>query len=190
MLAIGAIAIVCAGATSAQAAAARTESDRMVTQAEVMIRAAGQSHPVDTAKVHKAIDELHKALAADPGNDSAYVDMGFCYGLLRDGPAAVEMYNHAVHLNPSSANFLELSDIYMRVGDSEHALMAANAGIVKNPRDARLYNAKGMALNDLARKAEAAQAFQKAIALDPKFQVARDNLHAVHSGSGGSASAH
>lgn len=162
----------------------------MVTQAEVMIRAAGQSHPVDTAKVHKAIDELHKALAADPGNDSAYVDMGFCYGLLRDGPAAVEMYNHAVHLNPSSANFLELSDIYMRVGDSEHALMAANAGIVKNPRDARLYNAKGMALNDLARKAEAAQAFQKAIALDPKFQVARDNLHAVHSGSGGSASAH
>jgi len=160
----------------------------MVAQAEATIRAAGKSNPVDTAKVHQAVDELHKALAADPNNDSAYADLGFCYGLLRDGPTAVEMYVHAAHINPSPANFLELSDIYMRVGDAEHALMAANAGILKAPRNARLYNAKGMALNDLARPAEAAEAFQKAIELEPNFQVARDNLHALNSGSTGRGS--
>lgn len=185
-LAIGACAIF--SAARAPAAGTRAESDQMVAQAEATIRAAGKSNPIDTAKVHQAIAELHKALDADPNNDSAYVDLGFCYGLLRDGPTAVDMYMHAVHINPSPANFLELSDIYMRVGDAEHALMAANAGIVKAPRDARLYNAKGMALNDLERPAEAADAFQKAIAIDPNFQVARDNLHALNSGSTGRGS--
>jgi len=185
-LAIAALAILSAG--RAPAAGTRVESDQMVTRAEAMIRAAGKSNPVDTAKVHQAIDELHKALAADPNNDSAYVDLGFCYGLLRDGPTAVDMYMHAVHINPSPANFLELSDIYMRVGDSEHALMAANAGILKAPRNARLYNAKGMALNDLERPDEASEAFQKAIELDPNFQIARDNLHSLNSGSTGRGS--
>ncbi|HVA77230.1 MAG TPA: MMPL family transporter, partial [Candidatus Binataceae bacterium] len=186
VLAVGALAL--AAPSRARAAGSRAESDQMVTQAEATIRMAGKSNPIDTAKVHQAIDLLHKAIAADPNNDSAYVDLGFCYGLLHDGPTAIEMYMHAVHINPSPANFLELADIYMRVGDSEHALMAANAGIVKNPRDARLYNAKGMALNDLSRPAEAAGAFQKAIDLDPKFQVARDNLHALNSGSTGRGS--
>jgi tetratricopeptide (TPR) repeat protein len=186
VLAITAFAIV--PAARAQTGGSRAEADQMVAQAEATIRAAGRSDPVDTAKVHQAIDLLHKAIATDANDDSAYVDLGFCYGLLHDGPTAIEMYMHAVHINPSPANFLELSDIYMRVGDSEHALMAANAGIVKNPRDARLYNAKGMALNDLARPSEAAEAFQKAIDLDPKFQVARDNLRALDSGSTGRGS--
>jgi tetratricopeptide (TPR) repeat protein len=185
-LAIGALAILPARRAPAQGT--RSESDQMVAQAENTIRSAGKSNPVDTAKVHQAIDELHKALAADPNNDSAYVDLGFCYGLLRDGPTAVDMYMHAVHINPSPANFLELSDIYMRVGDAEHALMAANAGILKAPRNARLYNAKGMALNDLARPAEASEAFQKAIEIDPNFLIARDNLHALNSGSSGRGS--
>jgi tetratricopeptide (TPR) repeat protein len=185
-LAVGAIAIF--SAVRASAAGTRAQSDQMVAQAETMIRAAGKSNPADTAKVHQAIDELHKALAADPNNDSAYVDLGFCYGVLRDGPTAIDMYMHAVHINPSAANFLELSDIYMRVGDSEHALMAANAGILKAPRNARLYNAKGMALNDLERPAEAAEAFQKAIEIDPNFQIARDNLHSLNSGSTGRGS--
>lgn len=185
-LAIGALAVLSAAPT--HAADSRAQSDQMVAQAEAAIRAAGKSNPVDTAKVHQAVDELHKALAADPNNDSAYVDLGFCYGLLRDGPTAVQMYTHATHINPSPANFLELSDIYMRVGDADHALMAANAGIAKAPRNARLYNAKGMALNDLARPAEAAQAFQKAIEIDPNFQIARDNLHSINSGSRGRGS--
>ncbi len=185
-LAIGALAVF--SATRAPAAGTRAESDQMVAQAEATIRAAGKTNPVDTAKVHQAMDELHKALASDPNNDSAYVDLGFCYGLLRDGPTAIDMYMHAVHINPSPANFLELSDIYMRVGDAEHALMAANAGIVKAPRSARLYNAKGMALNDLERPAEAAEAFQKAIEIDPNFQVARDNLHSLNSGATGRGS--
>lgn len=175
------------GAT-ASAAGTRAESDQIVTRAEQTIRAAGKSNPVDEAKVHQAISELKQAIAVYPGNDSAYVDLGFCYSVLRDPQRALAMYTRAVRINPSGANFLELSDIYMRIGDSEHALMAANAGITKDPRNAHLYNAKGMALNDMQREAEAATAFQKAIDLDPNLQVARDNLHAISSGPNGRGS--
>ncbi|MHB8384377.1 MAG: tetratricopeptide repeat protein [Candidatus Binataceae bacterium] len=190
-LALGALGIIAAAAAPARAAAAvsaRAQSDQIVTQAEAAIMAAGKSKPVDTAKIRHAMEQLNKALTIDPTNDSVYVDLGFCYGLLHDGPTAVKMYLHAVHLNPSPANFLELSDIYMRVGDPAHALMAAMGGISKAPNDARLYNAKGMALNDLKRPGDAADAFEKAIKIDPNFQIARDNLHDLNRGSSGRGS--
>jgi Flp pilus assembly protein TadD len=185
MLAVAAAAIAIAATGRARAADARAQSDQIVAQAETTIREAGKSNPVDTAKIHRAIKDLHRAIKIDPKNDSAFVDLGFCYGLLHDGPNATKMYMQAVKINPSPANYLELADIYMRVGQSEQALKAANAGITKNPRDARLYNAKGMALDDLKRPTEAAAAFQKAIDLNPNFQVARDNLRALDSGSTG-----
>ena len=53
--------------------------------------------------------------------------------------------------------------MYLRVGDAEDALLAANAGIIKDPRNARLYNAKGLALNDLQRFGEAEDAWEKAL---------------------------
>ena len=79
-------------------------------------------------------------------------------------------------MNPSGSNFIELADIYLRVGDAEDALLAANAGIVKDPSNARLYNAKGMALNDLQRFDEAEEAWEKALRLNPDLKVAQANL--------------
>jgi len=60
-------------------------------------------------------------------------------------------------------------------------LAAANAGLEKDPRNAKLYNAKGMALHDLMRTDEAEQAFRRALVYDPTFEVARRNLDAVTS---------
>jgi uncharacterized protein len=167
------------GAPPAHADSAHTRSAQMVTQAETLIREAGRADPVDTDKIYRAIKILQNAAQLDPNNDAAYVDMGFCYGVLRDGPTAVDMYTKAARINPSPGNFLELADIYLRVGQPSDALMAANAGLTKNPRDARLWNAKGMALNDLTRGKDAAQAFKHALKLDPSFAVARQNLGAI-----------
>ncbi len=172
-------------AAPACADSAQSTSAQMVTKAEALIRDAGRANPVNTDKIYQALKILHSAAQIDPKNDAAYVDMGFCYGVLHDGATAVDMYTKAVHLNPSAANFLELADIYMRVGQSGDALMAANAGISKNPHDARLWNAKGMALNDLLRIDEAEQAFKQALKLEPSFTVARRNLDALEAKSSG-----
>ena len=183
--------IVCALAATPSRSSAQSnsaESNRVVDQAEALIREAGQSDPPDSAKIRTAIDKLHDALRLNPNNDSAYVDLGFCYSVLHDGPTAIDMYVKATRLNPSGANFKELADIYMRIGDPENGLMAANAGIAKDPRNASLWNAKGMALNDLGRIDEAATAFQKALEINPNFAVARANLRALNSGPKGRGS--
>jgi len=166
----------------------RAESDAVVAEAESLIMKAGQADPVDTKLIHQAMDKLRGALKIDPRNDAAYVDLGFCYGVLRDGETAVDMYRTATELNPSGNNFIELADIYMRVGDTEDALLAANAGIIKDPSNARLYNAKGMALNDLQRFDEAEDAWEKALKLNPNLKVAQANIDALNGGPKGRGS--
>jgi tetratricopeptide (TPR) repeat protein len=185
IVATGILAVASSGYT---AEADRAESDAVVAEAEKLIIQAGQADPVDTRMIHQAMDKLHIALKIDPRNDAAYVDLGFCYGVLRDGPTAIDMYRTATELNPSGNNFIELADIYMRVGDSEDALLAANAGIVKDPSNARLYNAKGMALNDLQRFDEAEEAWEKALRLNPNLKVAQANLDALNGGPSGRGS--
>jgi hopanoid biosynthesis associated RND transporter like protein HpnN len=177
-----------AGRAAAQSPDEKAASNRAVDQAEELVRQAGESKPVDSQKIRAAIDKLHDAIRINPSNDVAYVDLGFCYGVLHDGPTAVDMYVKATRINPSGANFKELADIYMRIGDPENALMAANAGITRDPRNASLYNAKGMALHDLGRIDEAATAFEKALELNPGFAVARANLRALNSGPQGRGS--
>jgi Flp pilus assembly protein TadD len=187
-IAIAALGVLSIAASSYAATANRAASDAVVAGAENLIMQAGQADPVDTKKIHEAMDKLHEALRIDPRNDSAYVDLGFCYGVLRDGDSATRMYRTATELNPSGSNFIELADVYLRVGDAEDALLAANAGITKDPRSARLYNAKGMALNDLQRFGEAEEAWEKALKLNPNLRVAQVNLDALNGGSSGRGS--
>ena len=66
--------------------------------------------------------------------------------------------------------------------------MAANAGLAKDPHNARLFNAQGMAFNDLQRFGEAAEAWEKALKLDPNLRVARANLDALNGGQTGRGS--
>jgi tetratricopeptide (TPR) repeat protein len=191
-IAIVTVAVVGVAASAYASNANRAASDAVVADAEQLIIKAGQADPADTRLIHQAMDKLKAALRIDPRNDAAYVDLGFCYGVLRDGDTAVDMYHKATELNPSANNFLELADVYMRVGDSEDALLAANAGIIKDPGNARLYNAKGMALNDLQRFDEAEEAWEKALKLNPNLRVAQVNLDALNGGQNnrGSISKH
>jgi tetratricopeptide (TPR) repeat protein len=188
VIAIAALGTFAIASSSYAAETNRAESDAVVAEAEKIVMQAGQADPVDTKLIHQAIDKLRVALKIDPRNDSAYVDLGFCYGVLRDGDTAIDMYRTATDLNPSGTNFIELADIYMRVGDPEDALLAANAGIVKDPSNARLYNAKGLALNDLQRFDEAEEAWEKALRLNPDLKVAQANLQALNAGPTGRGS--
>jgi hopanoid biosynthesis associated RND transporter like protein HpnN len=184
--AAGALFLTAALSVAYAAGDSRARSDEIVKEAETTIMAAGKQKPLDAAMVNRAIDELHQALKIDPRNDSAYVDLGFCYGLLREGSTAEDMYRTATLINPSAANFKELADVYLRTGNPEAALMAANAGLQKEPHNAKLYNAKGLALNDLKRFDESERAFREAVRYDPSLEVARQNLEAI-SGPAGKA---
>jgi tetratricopeptide (TPR) repeat protein len=174
------VALPATGFSAHSPTAVRARSDALVKQAEANVMQAGKTNPVDTKLIDRAIDQLHDALKIDSRNDSAYVDLGFCYSVLRDGPTAEDMYRTATLINPSPENFKELADIYLRTGKSESALMAANAGLAKDPHNAKLLNAKGLALSDLQRTDEAETAFRLAVKYDPSLTVAQQNLDALN----------
>jgi len=150
-----------------------------------MITQASRSDPLDAEQVRAAIGKLNRAVSLDPRNDGAYVDLGFSYALLKDASTALDMYTRATRINPSAANFKELADIYLRVGSPGNALMAANAGLSKDDRNAGLYNARGMALVNMRRFDEAARDFRKALDIDPSLSAAQVNLEALGSGYSG-----
>jgi tetratricopeptide (TPR) repeat protein len=187
LCAISIVLLFAAVARAAAPSADQLAAAHLVAEAEQMIIDAGHSDPLDTVEVRSAIAKLKRALKADPRNDGAYVDLGFSYALLKDAPTAVDMYRTATRINPSAANFKELADIYMRIGTPEEALMAANAGLSRDDRNAGLYNARGMALMDLERFDEAARDFHKALELDPSLKAAKQNLDALGSGYSGRA---
>ncbi len=187
---LSAIAIVSAwalalAAQTPAAAGDKAASAQLVNEAEKMIDQAGRSDPLDAEKVRAAIGKLNQAAKLDPRNDGAYVDLGFSYALLKEAPTAMDMYTRATRINPSAANFKELADIYLRVGSPGNALMAANAGLSKDDRNAGLYNARGMALTNMRRFDEAARDFRKALDIDPSLSAAQVNLDALGSGYAG-----
>jgi len=173
------VALVLVASLAYAASEKRARSDEVVKEAEAIIMEAGKKDQLDSAMVNHAIDDLNQALKIDPRNDTAYVDLGFCYGMLQDSAKASDMYRTATLINPSPDNFKELADLYLRTGNGEGALMAANAGLQKDPHNARLFNAKGLALNNLQRHEEAVEAFRQAVRYDPSLEVARQNLDAI-----------
>jgi hypothetical protein len=179
------IALILLLATAASAASKvnlkREQSDEIVKEAEAIILEAGKKDQLDSTMVNHAINDLHQALKIDPRNDVAYVDLGFCYGMMQDSTTAADMYRAATQINPSPANFKELADLYLRTRNFEGALMAADAGLQKDPRNAGLFNAKGLALMGLQRDKEAVDAFRQAVHFDPALEVAQQNLDALTS---------
>lgn len=175
--------IACLLAKATPAGADRP-SAALVKEAESMIVRAQAHDPPDSAGLWAAIKQLERAVEQDPRDDAAYVDMGFAYGLLKDPDQAVEMYTKAVRINPSAANFKELANVYLRSARPEEALMAANAGLSKDPKSAPLYNARGMALHDLLRFDDALADFRRALALDPSLTAARENLQLLEQREG------
>src|SRR5580658_7030492 len=75
------LAMLAAAPASARSSdpAARAASDKLVDSAEALILQAGKSDPVDSALIDQGIAKLRQALRVDPDNDSAYIDLGFCY---------------------------------------------------------------------------------------------------------------
>jgi tetratricopeptide (TPR) repeat protein len=65
---------------------------------------------------------------------------------------------------------------HLRLDEGESALSVLERAIALRPRDARLWNAKGVALHELGRFPEAETAYREAIAASPRYTRAQANL--------------
>jgi tetratricopeptide (TPR) repeat protein len=131
-----------------------------------------------------------RAVALAPGNAEFYRVLGTLYGQavtdlvsgLSYGPKARDAVNRAVELAPTSAAMYVargVGNYYLPAamgGGAEKAIADFRKAIALNPRDAEAYLWLGVALRKLNRDAEARQAFQKSLQLNPSRLWAKQQL--------------
>ncbi|MCU0276836.1 MAG: tetratricopeptide repeat protein [Acidobacteria bacterium] len=125
-----------------------------------------------------AIEVLERLLRVSPKFYDAYNLLGAVYTELGQYEKAKENLlvaaNAEEYMTPENA-FANLVVLEIQQGKFEPALRYAEKGLMLNKRFAPLHNLKGLALEKLNRPAEAAESFEKALALltspDPGYLV-------------------
>jgi tetratricopeptide (TPR) repeat protein len=118
----------------------------------------------------KAISVLHRLLQVNPKVYDAYNLLGTVHTELGQYDKAKENLlvaaNAAEYMTPENS-FANLAVLEIKQGKFESALRYAEKGLTLNKRFAPLYNLKGLALENMNQPAEAAESYDRALALLP-----------------------
>ena len=124
------------------------------------------------------------ASSPDPhGKTAVLQDLGRARLLRETGDLAGAslLYRKTADSDPGNPNaWFELGETLRRAGHPKEALAALDRGLALAPRMAAPLTSKGLALIAAERPADAAKAFEAALAVDPSFVSAIDTLAAYY----------
>ena len=128
----------------------------------------------------EALNTLAQALALAPDQPLApglHVLMGRAAQATGEIDAAAEHYGHALDVAPHHADALARLAA-LRIGQQRYNEALTLLQTLRNlkPDSARTHTNVGIALSHLGRSNEALRSFERALAIDPTFQAARNNL--------------
>jgi len=129
----------------------------------------------------EAAEEFEKEANLQPDNDKVWFQLGKAYALGGDDDKAIAEFEKASLIDPSkSDSYMELASIYEKRKDKAKAEEMYQKIITIDPGNAAtvFFNLGVHAWNENKDK-EAAQAFQKAIEIDPKYAGAHRELARV-----------
>jgi tetratricopeptide (TPR) repeat protein len=123
----------------------------------------------DPAKWDQAADFYEKALKESPRSPAAHSGLGYLLVQIQQPRDAIAHYRTAVEGWPDNADLrLNFAVALAEVHDEQHALDELDAAAALRPGDPRAYLAAGRLLLTLSRPDEARNAFQQAVAADPR----------------------
>lgn len=127
-----------------------------------------------------AVRHYEESLKYRPNNAFALTNLGIAYSAMRQPDKARGYFRQAVAVDPSNASArVELVKALVGQRDFEGAVMHAVEAIRLTPNDPFVYNLAGVAYASQEKLAEAIEYFRQAVALNPNFVEARNNLAAA-----------
>ncbi|HHJ10551.1 MAG TPA: tetratricopeptide repeat protein [Bacteroidetes bacterium] len=129
----------------------------------------------------KAVEHLSKAIQMNYGGSSAYILLKNAYLEKGDTLSAKKTLQLGFDKYPTERNIIfELINYYLLIeNDSKAALDYIRKGLEKDPENASLYFAEGLALDKIGKHQEAIQAYKESIARDSTFLNSYYNLGAL-----------
>ena len=124
-----------------------------------------------------AIDRLTRAVGIEPGSPDAYRLLGRAYHVRRHTPEAEDAYLRAIALNDRDAwSFNNLGLLFLETQRADQALPLLARAVELRRGVPEFQNNLGMALEHTGRFRAAAEAYGAALAADPGYAKAKQNL--------------
>ena len=136
-------------------------------------------------KYHEAAEEFSQAIQINPEFSEAYYHLGF--NALQDGNSeeAIRALMQLTQLEPNNNKArMALGQIYYGLGFLNDALALYFRAAQQSPTDPEIYFYIGMISFDQKAYAQAAQALQRTISLDPRMIKVRELLASVYEAQG------
>jgi tetratricopeptide (TPR) repeat protein len=133
-----------------------------------------------------AIDRTQKQIALAPKSGVHQALLGDLYAARGNSKLAEEAYLKAIDLDPQLFGaYFELSNLYLRARQYDQALAKTNELIKANPTNPAPLMLSGIVYELKADIPNARSAYERALALNPRFAAAANNLAWIYSEYGG-----
>lgn len=130
---------------------------------------ASSALPTDQELRH-LVAELEKKAEANPESAPDWINLGNIYFDSQQPEKAIGAYEKALSLAPQNADVLtDLGIMYREIGKFDKAIECFRRAVSINPRhENAMYNEGVVLLNDLHKKSEAADAWQRLLEINPQ----------------------
>lgn len=123
-----------------------------------------------------AVAEYDRAAQTGKVTYDLLIDWGLAYDALHRSDEALAKFRQAVAMEPSAAGYVNIAKIYAERSDWQNALDALDAAQKIDPNNIDVFTYRGKIYLRNNRVPEAIQQYQKALAIDPGFAEARQDM--------------
>jgi len=132
---------------------------------------------VMNGKSGAALDRLNQQLAKAPRSAPLYDLVGLVHAARQEVTEAESAYRRAVQLDPGLVDaHVRLADLYNATGRFDLAIAQADSATRVDPRNVRALMALGVGHQQRGDTAQAREAYETVLSLNPKFAGAANNL--------------
>jgi tetratricopeptide (TPR) repeat protein/mono/diheme cytochrome c family protein len=127
-----------------------------------------------------AVSALQTAVRVGPKESQGHNMLGAAYGRVGRSREAIQQFDTALQLDPDNVNArYNLVFALVRTGQTDAAAEHMARVVAAFPNDASLHNLWGELLSQQGKYTDAIAQFDRALALDPKLDAARENREAA-----------